>query len=61
MGLEISEITNGEYVFLFGGLQWPAWLALENGVPRYSLACDMTILEAPFHRLWAGTEDTLCS
>ena len=61
MGLEINEITNGEYVFLFGGLHWLAWLALEIGISRYSLACDMTILEAPFRRLWAGTEETLCS
>ena len=55
MGLEINEITQGEYVFLFGDLHWLAWLALEIGISRDSLACDMTTLEAPFCRLRAGT------
>ena len=64
MELEINEITQGEYVFLFGDLHWPAWLAwlaLEIGISRDSLACDMTTLEAPFCRLRAGTGETLCS
>ena len=64
MGLEINEITNREYVFLFGGLHWLAWLAwlaLEIGISKYSLASDMTFTEAPFRRLWAGTGETLCS
>ena len=55
MGLEINEITQGEYVFLFGDLHWLAWLALEIGISRDSLACDMITLEAPFCRLKAGT------
>ena len=58
MELEINEITQGEYVFLFGDLHWLAWLAwlaLEIGISRDSLACDMITLEAPFCRLKAGT------
>ena len=58
---EVCEITNREHVFVFGGLQWPAWLALGNGDSMYSLACGMSVLEAPFPFPWARNGGTLRS
>ena len=58
---EVCKITNMELVFIFGGLQWPAWLALGNGDSMYSLACGMSVLEAPFPFPWARNGGTLRS
>ena len=58
---KVCEITGMELVFIFGGLQWPAWLALRNGDSTYGLACDMSVLEAPFPLPWARNGGTLRS
>ena len=59
-GLGINNVTWGEHIFLSGDLHWLAWLAMEIGISRESLACDMVTLEAPFCRLQAGTgEDAM--